>query len=77
MELKANPKLRGKGVVIESKLDKGRGPVATLIVDEFNESTGEVEIYIEKTVVKKVEHPDKEISLKEASSFSEDVQIGK
>ena len=33
MELKANPKLRGKGVIIESKLDKGRGPVATLIVE--------------------------------------------
>jgi translation initiation factor IF-2 len=33
MELKANPELRAKGVIIESKLDKGRGPVATLIVE--------------------------------------------
>ncbi len=33
MELKANPKLRATGVIIESKLDKGRGPVATLIVE--------------------------------------------
>ncbi len=32
MDLKANPKLRAKGVIIESKLDKGRGPVATLVV---------------------------------------------
>lgn len=32
MELKANPKTLAKGVVIESKLDKGRGPVATVIV---------------------------------------------
>jgi translation initiation factor IF-2 len=32
MELKANASLRGKGVVIESKLDKGRGPIATLII---------------------------------------------
>lgn len=32
MELKANPKLRGSGVIIESHLDKGRGPVATLMV---------------------------------------------
>jgi translation initiation factor IF-2 len=32
MELKANPKMMAKGVVIESKLDKGRGPVATVIV---------------------------------------------
>jgi translation initiation factor IF-2 len=32
MELKANASLRGKGVVIESRLDKGRGPIATLVV---------------------------------------------
>ncbi len=32
MDLKSNPDLRAKGVVIESKLDKGRGPVATLVV---------------------------------------------
>ncbi len=31
-ELKANPKRRAKGIVIESKLDKGRGPVATVLV---------------------------------------------
>ncbi len=32
MELKANPKKRARGVVIESKLDKGRGPVGTVLV---------------------------------------------
>ena len=53
-----------------------RYPTASELQSEFNESTGEVEIYIEKTVVKEVEHPDREISLKKASSFSEDVQIG-
>ena len=31
-ELKANPKRRAAGLVIESKLDKGRGPVATVLV---------------------------------------------
>ena len=31
-ELKANPAKRAKGLVIESKLDKGRGPVATVLV---------------------------------------------
>ena len=31
-ELKANPDRRAKGIVIESKLDKGRGPVATVLV---------------------------------------------
>jgi len=32
-ELKANPNKEAKGVVIEANLDKGRGPVATLIVE--------------------------------------------
>lgn len=31
-ELKANPNRRAKGVVIEARLDKGRGPVATVLV---------------------------------------------
>ncbi|MBE7030896.1 MAG: translation initiation factor IF-2 [Ruminococcaceae bacterium] len=31
-ELKANPDRRGKGTVIEAQLDKGRGPVATVLV---------------------------------------------
>lgn len=31
-ELKANPNRRAKGIVIEAKLDKGRGPVATVLV---------------------------------------------
>lgn len=31
-ELKANPDKRAKGIVIEARLDKGRGPVATAIV---------------------------------------------
>ncbi len=31
-ELKANPKRNAKGKVVESKLDRGRGPVATLLV---------------------------------------------
>lgn len=31
-ELKANPNRRAKGLVIEAKLDRGRGPVATILV---------------------------------------------
>ena len=31
-EFKANPAKRAKGIVIESKLDRGRGPVATILV---------------------------------------------
>ena len=32
LDLKANPSKRGRGVVLESKLDKGRGAVATVLV---------------------------------------------
>jgi len=34
LELKADPSIRGRGVVIEAKLDRGRGAVATVIVRE-------------------------------------------
>ena len=34
LELKANPDKPARGVVIESKLEKGRGPVATVLVQE-------------------------------------------
>ncbi|GAB4371209.1 MAG: translation initiation factor IF-2 [Calditrichia bacterium] len=34
LELKANPKRRAYGVVIESRLDKGKGPVATVLIQQ-------------------------------------------
>jgi translation initiation factor IF-2 len=34
MELKANPEGRASGVVIESELDKGKGPVATVLIQK-------------------------------------------
>ncbi len=34
LELKANPKRRARGLVIEAELDKGRGPVATILVQK-------------------------------------------
>lgn len=34
LELKANPNRRARGVVIEAQLDKGRGPVATVLVQK-------------------------------------------
>ncbi len=40
-ELKANPNRRAKGTVIESKLDKGRGPVATVLVQNGTLKTGD------------------------------------
>jgi len=41
-ELKANPNRPAKGIVIEAKLDKGRGPVATLLVQNGTLHTGDV-----------------------------------
>ena len=43
-ELKANPKRRAKGIIIESKLDKGRGPVATVLVQNGTLHTGDIVI---------------------------------
>lgn len=40
-ELKANPKRSATGVVIESRMDKGRGPVATLLVQEGTLEVGQ------------------------------------
>ncbi len=41
-ELKANPDRTAKGVVIEAKLDKGRGPIATLLVQNGTLNAGDV-----------------------------------
>jgi translation initiation factor IF-2 len=42
LELRANPDKPARGVIIEAKLDKGRGPVATLLVQEGTLKTGDV-----------------------------------
>ncbi|MBR4762237.1 MAG: translation initiation factor IF-2, partial [Clostridia bacterium] len=42
LELKANPDRKAKGVVIEARLDKGRGPVATLLVQNGTLNTGDI-----------------------------------
>ena len=41
-ELKANPDRKGKGVVIEARLDKGRGPIATLLVQNGTLRSGDI-----------------------------------
>ena len=43
-ELKANPNRRAKGLVIEAKLDKGRGPVATVLVQNGTLHSGDIVI---------------------------------
>ena len=42
LELKANPNRAGQGTVIEARLDKGRGPVATLLVQNGTLKQGDV-----------------------------------
>ena len=41
-ELKANPNRAAKGVVIEARLDKGRGPVATILVQNGTLRSGDI-----------------------------------
>lgn len=41
-ELKANPNRPGKGVVIEARLDKSRGPIATLLVQNGTLNSGDI-----------------------------------
>ncbi len=41
MELKANPDRAARGTIIEAKLDKGKGPVATILVQNGTLSTGD------------------------------------
>ncbi len=52
LELKANPDRRAKGVVIEARLDKGRGPIATLLVQ--NGTLHEGDIIVAGTAVGRV-----------------------
>jgi translation initiation factor IF-2 len=42
MDLRANPNRSGEGVVIEAKLDKGRGPVATVLVKRGTLKRGDI-----------------------------------
>ncbi|MCW4153587.1 translation initiation factor IF-2 [Halomonas sp. 18H] len=42
LELKAVPEAPGKGVVVESRLDKGRGPVATVLVQNGTLKRGDI-----------------------------------
>ena len=41
-ELKANPDRNAKGTVIEARLDKGRGPIATILVQNGTLKTGDI-----------------------------------
>jgi translation initiation factor IF-2 len=41
LELKANPDKPGRGHIVEARLDKGRGPVATVLIQEGSISQGD------------------------------------
>ncbi len=65
-ELKANPNRMAKGTVIEAQLDKGRGPVATLLVQNGTLKVGD--IVVAGTAVGRVRamNDDKGKSIKKA-----------
>jgi translation initiation factor IF-2 len=42
MELKANPNRAARGVVVETKLDRGRGPVATVLIQQGTLHEGDI-----------------------------------
>ncbi|MCK9274429.1 MAG: translation initiation factor IF-2 [Syntrophales bacterium] len=52
MDLKADPDRPAKGIIIEAKLDKGRGPVATVIIQEGTLNEGDA--FVSKTEYGKV-----------------------
>ncbi|MDD5476284.1 MAG: translation initiation factor IF-2 [Syntrophales bacterium] len=52
LELKADPDRPAQGIIIESKLDKGRGPVATVIIQEGTLREGDA--FVSKTEYGKV-----------------------
>jgi len=59
LELKANPDRLAVGAVIEARLDKGRGPVATLLVQKGTLKTGDVIIAGTAVGRVRVMHDDK------------------
>ena len=44
LDLKANPNRRARGHIVEAKLDKGKGPVGTVLVEEGTLQTGDAAV---------------------------------
>ena len=65
-ELKANPDRMAKGTVIESRLDKGRGPVATVLVQNGTLKSGDIVVAGTSVGRVRVMMDDKGRRLKEA-----------
>ncbi len=66
LELKANPNRMAKGTVIESRLDKGRGPVATVLVQRGTLKQGDVVVAGTSVGRVRVMSDDKGNKIKEA-----------
>lgn len=65
-ELKANPNRAAKGIVIEARLDKGKGPVATLLVQNGTLHSGDIVVAGTAVGRVRVMVDDKHRSIKEA-----------
>ena len=65
-ELKANPNRAAKGIVIEARLDKGKGPVATLLVQNGTLRSGDIVVAGTAVGRVRVMVDDKHRSIKEA-----------
>ncbi len=66
LELKANPERMAKGVVIEARIDKGRGPIATVLVQAGTLHAGDVIIAGTAVGHVRVMRDDKGRTVKEA-----------
>ena len=67
LELKANPNRKARGIVIEAKLDKGRGAVATLLVQKGTLKVGDFIAIGESHGRVRAMTDDKQRALKEAT----------
>ncbi len=65
-ELKANPNRAAKGVVIEARLDKGRGPIATLLVQNGTLHVGDIVVAGQSVGRVRVMQTERGIRIKEA-----------
>ncbi len=66
LELKANPNRMAKGTVIESRLDKGRGPVASVLVQKGTLNQGDIVVAGTSVGKVRVMTDDKGNKIKEA-----------
>lgn len=66
LELKANPDRAAEGTVIEAKLDKGRGPVATILVNRGTLKVGDIFVVGAESGKVRAMTNDKGMQIKEA-----------